>query len=316
MTYESFPNDKHNSRAVTLAEHEQIMARYGLSGLLHRGNGSAPVYADSTGLHVKLRAGVAASILGTRFNALSETTIDISANTSGKPRIDLVVLRLRRTESDIGEKDAYTISPHVIEGVPDTIPSEPSPTRDLTPGSGYYDLPLAATDVPSGAVSIAPSQVRPRAWWISGSGYVGRDDWGRPPVEPGVTWEATDTGAVWIGTASGQWRRLWEDTGWTAGTVATGWAAGIFEARRVGMVGEARLQLRRTGNDLGVHTDSRLGTMPAGISPSRSRWYIGYSDAQNIARIRIDADRSVWLVNHGGIKKNHTLTVASIMWLA
>lgn len=205
MAYESFPNDQHNDRAVTLAEHEQIVVPFGVSGFLNY-TGAPPIYADSTGRQVKLRSGISASIRGTRFNSPTETIIPIAANTSGNTRVDLVVLRLRRQESSVGAGDRYTVAPFVIQGVPAAVnPTAPAPVQDLTPGVGVFDLPMAAVTVVNGSITITSAQQIPRAYYVTGSGYTGRDAWAKPPADPGALFWAADTGVAYVATAAGAW---------------------------------------------------------------------------------------------------------------
>lgn len=266
---ESFPNLAHNNRAITLPENEQLLAPLGLSGLLGY-TGTVPVYSDATGGRaVKLRAGVKATIRGTRFNNATETVIGsdvIVANTSGLPRIDLVVLRLNR---EAVSPNAYTITPVVITGVPAATPLVPSPVRnDTTDGSGFWDIPLADFDVPNGATSIAVDKVRNRAWWVTGSGYTGLDA-ARPPVEAGVVFRANDTGITWMGTAAGGWQRLYYNTGWVNVTPPTGWAASTFSFARVGDLVVMSARITRTGAAVAATTSPVLYTVTEPFRPSQ-----------------------------------------------
>lgn len=272
MAYESFPNDAHNARAVSLAEHEQIAAPLGLSGLLNYTD-TSPVYADSTGLRVKLRAGVAASVRATRFNNATETLVTIQPNTSGNTRIDLVVLRLRRQETSVGAGDRYTVVPYVIQGAPAATPSAPAPVRNDTPGTGFWDLPLAEVTVINNAATITGTQVASRAYFISGSGYAGRDDWAKPPVEAGVIFRANDSGITYIGTATGTWTRLSYNTGWvsfTNGQSKAGWEFRTLAVARDGNLVVLDLYLLRTGGAIGASTHQYFGPVPSQFTPNRT----------------------------------------------
>lgn len=303
MSYESFPNDAHNNRVVTLAEHEQIAAPLGLSGLLNY-SATAPVFADSSGRQVKLRAGVAASLRGTRFNNTSETIITIPANTSGQTRVDLVVLRLRRQESSVGADDQYTVAPAVVQGTPAaTNAAAPGPLRDDTPGVGFWEMPLAEVTVPHNAASIAVSQVVPRAYYISGSGYAGREDWALPPVEPGVFFRAHDTGVTYIGTAGGVWQQLYHDTGWVAvpgGQSAAGWDFRGFHVARHGNLVVLIMDLLRTGAPVGASTHQYFGPIEDQFRPAlpiNPPTHVGSPD--HSTHTTINPDGVVILVGNG-----------------
>jgi hypothetical protein len=273
VAHESFPNDAHNNREVTLPEHEQIVAPLGLSGMINYSS-TEPLFGDSTGMQVKLRAGVRASVRGTRFNNTSETTVSIAGNTSGNTRIDLIVLRLRRQESGVGVGDQFTVIPHRIAGTPAAIPVAPSPVRDDTlDGTGFWDIPLAEVTVIHNATTITAAQVVSRAYYIAGSGYTGRDSWGKPPVEPGVIFRANDTGVAYIGTASGTWQRIYYDTGWvpvTGGPNAAGWTFANFAVRRQGNLILCNMFLVRTGGTVGASSHQKFGPTPAEFRADRT----------------------------------------------
>jgi hypothetical protein len=271
MAHESFPNDAHNARALTLSEHEQIAAPLGLSGLIGY-SGTAPVHADSTGMQVKIRDGVSGMIQGTRYNNTSEATIPIAANSSGNTRIDLIVLRLRRTETSLGAGDQYTIVPHRIEGTPAGTPVPPSPVRDNTPGAGYWDIPLAEVTVINGASTITAAQCVSRAYYITGSGYTGRDDWGKPPVEPGVMFRAADSGTVYISSAT-EWVTLRRYTGWvpiTIGQSKAGWDMRDVAVNRDGRTCVMTFYIVRTGAAVGASTHQYFGPVPAEFMPNKT----------------------------------------------
>ena len=269
MAHESFPNDDHNNRVVTLAEHEQIAVGLGkLSGLLSFSNSPA-LYADSTGLQIKIPPGISASIRGTRFNNNTTTAVPIGSNTSGKTRVDLVVLRLRRQETSLGAGNQYTVAPYVIQGASGDNPVAPSPVRDSTPGSGYWDVPLAEVTVVHNATTIGVAQLRHRGYWITGSGYTGRDEWGKPPAEPGVIFTAVDSGTTYIGTNSGTWQILYSDSGWVDVPLEAGWArgeGGSAKVRRVNRAIFVDFSIVRTGGSL-TGASVLVGKIPNGFQP-------------------------------------------------
>lgn len=302
MAHTSFPNDAYNGRAVTLAEYEQVSIATGLSGMLFY-NGVPPVFADSTGRQVKLRGGVSAWIRGTRFNTSSDTIIPIDPNTSGKTRIDLVVLRKRREESGLGVGDHHTVSPVVIQGVPATNPTPPAPVRSFSSSTSFYDITLAEVTVPHNAAVISATQVACRAYYINGTGYTGRDDWTTPPVEPGVIFQANDTGNTYIGTAGWVWQQFTIDTGWVAinnGQSMAGWDIRSLAVARHGNLVVLIMDILRTGAPVGAGTHQYFGPIPEQFRPVRpinGATHVGSPD--HSTHTTVNPDGVIILVGNG-----------------
>jgi hypothetical protein len=101
----------------------------------------------SPGLAVEVFAGEA-FVQGMFWSHTGDTSgLAITGNTSGDPRIDLVVLRTD-FENDIMQ---YI----VIEGTPDPSPVAPDPVQNDT----VWDLPLATVDVADGATEITSMDI-------------------------------------------------------------------------------------------------------------------------------------------------------------
>lgn len=105
------------------------------------------VFADSTGLQVKVKKG--RGWIGHLFRADAQTTLPIAANVSGQPRVDLVVLRMDRSLTD------NQMFRTTITGTPAVSPVAPPPVRTNT----VYDVPLATVAVANGAATIAAGNV-------------------------------------------------------------------------------------------------------------------------------------------------------------
>lgn len=271
MAYHTYPTLAWNSRAISLAEHEQLHFSHG-SGLLNY-DGTKPVFADSSGRQVKLKAGVNALIRGQRFVVDSETIIDntmIVANSSGQTRIDLVVLRLDRAASS---PNAFRVIPAVITGTPAASPIAPSPVRNPagTSGADFWDIPLAEVTVANGATSLADSTVKNRAWWVTSSGYTGFDD-AKPPVEPGVQFRSQDAGITYIGTAGGKWLPIHYNSGWKPLNVPDGWNALTFDFGRTADLVVGNIRLQRTGGNYGATANFQFGILGDAFRPSKSVW--------------------------------------------
>lgn len=91
-----------------------------------------------------------ALVLG-EFGALATLeNIGITANATGNPRIDLVVVRADFV-NDVVQLD-------VLVGTPAVAPVEPA----LTQNTSLWEIPLAAVDVAAGAASIVTANIRDR----------------------------------------------------------------------------------------------------------------------------------------------------------
>jgi len=303
----SYPRPGHNSGAVTNWEHELLAAVGAPDGVFGAPGDPPVVYADGTGgLAVKIRAGKRGRLRGSVWDTGdSDIVVPLAANTSGSPRIDLIVARLDRPSG-------YEVTEHVITGTPASSPTVPSPTRQITP-SGVYDLPLAAVRVEPGASAITGDKVTPLHWWLGNDGQIRCTSSTRPPHSAGLTiWE---DGRLLVSTGT-QWRAVSEETGWVNGAAASGWSASVFQVRRTGRLVESRIQVMRTGGDLSPGADVQIGTIPVGYRPTGLLWILGFSDGNQLARVRAEADGRLILINHGGIKRGHTLTLQSTVWRA
>lgn len=105
------------------------------------------VYADSSGMQVKRRAG-SGWVHGTWWRDTAEKLVAIGANGSSQPRIDRVVLRRDDT--------AKNVTTTVITGTAAATPVAPALTQSV---GGTWDVPLAQVYVDPGAVSIANGKV-------------------------------------------------------------------------------------------------------------------------------------------------------------
>lgn len=267
MALDSFPNTAHNNREISLAENEQLWAGTP-SGLIGY-TGVTPAYGDSTGRQVKVRALTAGRIRGTKFNDTAGTTVAMTTNTSGSPRVDLLVARLDRPAAP----DAYIVTYVVIAGVPAASPVAPQPVRtESLDGSGTWDIPIAEIRVANGYTTVAASDVTNRAWWISPSGFHGFDA-AKPPAEGGALFRANDTGITYLGTPGGSWQRLYYNTGWQALTISvSGWSALTFHFARSGDLVVMTARLQRTGSDLDASADSTFGTLDTTFRPGMTIW--------------------------------------------
>lgn len=118
-------------------------------------------FADSTGLQVKVRPGVAL-VRGVLYWLDSLLTVPLAANSSGLSRRDLIAIRL-----DIS---AQTVKVVAVQGVPAASPTTPAETRTDT----VWDVQLASVVVASGAATIAPANVDARSRLLPAPSVAGR----------------------------------------------------------------------------------------------------------------------------------------------
>ncbi len=189
------------------------------------------VYADSTGRHVKLRAGTSALVRGFRWEAGADPVIlPLAANTTGLARLDLIVLRL--------DRESYTVRAVAIQGAPSSTPIAPSPLRQLTE-NGKYDVPLATVRVTSsnttGLPSIATSDVTTLEMRIAPQPRMGRQAAMRAMTHPaGAIWTEMDAGMVWANAGVGS-VLLGERGAYTKLGVVGGWTNdNMYAIRRNG----------------------------------------------------------------------------------
>lgn len=117
------------------------------SGVIRKRLNAFEVFADSTGMQIKVKSGEA-MIDGKFFREDAQQTIAVTAADGSNPRIDYVVAELDRS--------AHTITLKVIAGTPAGSPVAPSLTQNET---GTWQLPLAQVRVDAGVSTIAANKV-------------------------------------------------------------------------------------------------------------------------------------------------------------
>lgn len=154
------------SRVVTDIQWEQMASGFAADGVVGSPTDSAVVYADSTGMQVKIRASKLALVRGHGwYSGASEFTKAIGSNSSGSTRVDRIVLRLTRS--------TWAVTSEVKAGTPGA--GAPALTQDATgSGSGVYEIGLATVTVTNGAATISAGNVAPEARYIGGSAISAR----------------------------------------------------------------------------------------------------------------------------------------------
>jgi hypothetical protein len=253
----SWPGPNHNARAVNDIEYERLLHPITQDGFLGVPTDPPPVYADATGLQVKIRAERVAVIRGHAwYSGTTEFTKPITANTSGQTRTDLAVLRLSRSSFDV--------TVEVLAGTPGA--SAPTPTQD-SPPNGVWELPLAEVTVPTAATTVTADAVKNRTWYLSDPTYLCDTEASRPPHRYGRQIKQLDTNTDYLSTGT-TWQVLREDTGWVDAPPATGYTTGVAVRRKNGLV-TMQVAVQRTGAAVADTVDSPIATIPAGHRPDR-----------------------------------------------
>lgn len=153
-------------RVVDDVQYEQMAVGYAADGVIGATTDSTVVYADSSGMQVKIRPNKTGLVRGrTWFSGATEFTKAIAANVSGSTRIDRVVLRLDRA--------TWAVTVQVKQGTPGS--GAPALTQVATgSSSGTYEVPLATVTITSGASSITAVMVTPEQRYIGPSSTPGR----------------------------------------------------------------------------------------------------------------------------------------------
>ncbi len=188
------------SRAVADNEYELLSSGFAADGVLGQWTQSTPVFADSTGRQVKVRAGFTALVGGHVYQSgTSDIVKSISANASGSTRIDMIVLGLDRS--------TLAVTSYVKAGTPGAgaPPALQRDARGLT--TGKWEIPIGMVNVVNGAANLAAGDVTNIAWFSRGSAVATAST--TPPQPDAASYTRlvhTDTGNEFE-SVSNAWRR-------------------------------------------------------------------------------------------------------------
>lgn len=218
------------------------------------GDATLQVYADNSGLQVRVRPG-SAMIRGGMYALDDPATLTIQPNSSTSQRIDRVVLTHNRTSN--------LIIPTVIVGTP----GAGAPALNQTVG-GVWQFPLAQVTVAPNAGGIAPGDVADDRQYLPLKVGVCNTVNTTPPVDgskgrvfydrnPAVMGLIVTTGSRWVpltGSADSGWQNLQG--------IAEGYGSCVVQYRTIGKI----VFVRFTGV---VHTDSTaVAAIPQSVAPS------------------------------------------------
>lgn len=146
MATRYYPFDSGQGGAVTEQEWSKMTRHWMNTGVIQGGLNNFEVYADSTGMNVKVKSGEA-WIKGHYFESDEEEVLPFAQADGSNPRIDRVVIRL-----DWGEN---RIELAVLQGVPAVSPVAPA----LTQNTARWEISLARIRVDAGVNTIPNNKV-------------------------------------------------------------------------------------------------------------------------------------------------------------
>lgn len=253
---------------VTDAAYERLMGPITGSGRYAFGPTASAIstpliFADNSGRQVKAYASQAAIVRGFRWESgTTPPVVALDANTSGNPRIDLIVLRLDRS--------TFTVRLGKTNGTPASVPAAPAAIQD-TGSSGVWELPLATVRVTSSGTSGQPSiqvaDVTRLDWWLAPPPASALSTQ-MPPATNGLVVHQFDTGKT-MRAVGNSYVLLGEMGPSTKITVGSGWTADSIYCQRVNGWTHFQAIATLTGGDRAASLDTALCTLPATFRPSR-----------------------------------------------
>jgi hypothetical protein len=306
MAEDSWPSADHASGAVVDLDYEKLALGYSGSGVVGAPSDGPVVFADDTGLHVKINPGRYAMVRGMLwFSGTTVVTLPgLDPNPASQDRIDLVVARYDRTTGNVRCK--------VLTGTP----GGPAPTPVQNTGlSGFYDLPLATIKVTPSDTSIGASQVTTAHWYLAPLSIVCTSTT-RPPATAGLRIFETDTGREYVGNGTAFITSI-SDSGWIACDNTTNWDLGSCVVRkRSGQVTFLGQFIRRNAS-IGPHVQVRMGSVPGGYHPDRVIPIHAYADGGQIVYCYVNPAGEVWAgFYYQSIDPGETVTMTVATWPA
>lgn len=182
MTQSYFPFDSGMGASVTEIQWKDMARHWMDTGVMLGTFDDLGVYADSSGMRVKVRPG-SAWIEGHFFKSDTEEILPISTADGTNPRIDRVVIRL--------DWAINTISLVVLQGTPSVNPVAPA----LTQNTGRWEFPLAKVRVNASVATIVPSSITDERTFAQGSVFVSRsrNAFASPPDTAHQAYGSADT---------------------------------------------------------------------------------------------------------------------------
>lgn len=149
-----FPFEAGPGASVTENYWSRMASQWLASGVVYNVGDRLQVYADATGMQVKIRPG-AAWIRGHYFESDAQEILAIPASHPTLPRIDRIIIRLNWANN--------TIDFAVLQGVPATNPTPPS----LTQSSSIWEIALAQVLVSPAVSTIEANKITDERQFVS-----------------------------------------------------------------------------------------------------------------------------------------------------
>lgn len=287
MAEDSWPASDHVNMAND-GEYERLVAFEQSAG-----NGlpsdTSMVFADSSGMQVKIRANKFALVRGHEWTSgSSDFALAISANGTGSTRQDLVVLRFTRADAKIRA---------VVKTGSTTL------TTDAV-GSGVWEIAIGQVAVPAGASTIAAGAVTRKEYFLGPLPIVCTSNT-RPPHAPGLKIYETDTGKTYTSTGAA-WITGIEDTGWVDQTPASGFTAPYgFRARRYnGVVHVIIGGLQRTAGNIAANIATTVGSLAAGYRPDTNAPVLLFTGSNQVCNANIGPSGALIITNFPALPTN------------
>lgn len=305
----SYPRPGYNGGFINNIEQERLLRVTSPEGVYGYPTDTPVVYADGTGGRVaKIRAGKHARVRASFYDTgpVDFAMPPLAENTSGQPRIDLIVARLDRA-------GGFVVKEWAITGVPAAQPVTPSWVRGFG-DADVYDIPLARVRVENGANAITADKVTPLNWWVGDDGQIRCTSTTRPLHQAGRTIWEHDTGRQMFSDGT-NWRVLFEDTGQLNMTQPTGWGSSAnFIRRRSGIV-TAALSVTRTGANVASNSVVQVATIPDGFRPPENFEGPAYLLNSYVMTATWSANGAVLLnLRDGGFPKTWFAILAPASW--
>lgn len=289
MAQASWP-DPADGRVVDERQYELLAARFSGDGVYWQPGDPAPVYADGTGLHVKIRPDLHGSMRGFGWTSGTGETLPVAPNATGQARVDRVVLRLDRSTWQVrmAVRQGGQAAPALVRQGGDT---------------GVFESHVGLVTVPPGASTILPGDVVSYPT-VPGSRTRPQHSSARNPApEVGEIAYEYNT-ARWVGWTGSLWRPIAPEVIETEADIAltSKWPSAsptaLNRVYRYGRVVEINLNLARALDSWAGAGDSQVGLLPAGYRPSATRWPPAVAiTPDNFARIQVNTNGGIVLSN-------------------
>lgn len=268
------------------------------------------VYADGSGRLVKAHANQAAILRGFRWESgTSAPTVALDANTSGNPRIDLIVLRLERT--------TFTVRLAKRNGTPSATPAPPAAVQEAGP-DGVWEWPVARVVVSSNGTSGLPNiqaaNVTPLDYFLAPPPIVCHSS-RLPSAATGAQATEYDTGLLKRGFGS-NWLLLGEEGPPTKLDHYTGWTGTNFVVQRRNGTTFFRGLVQKSGTSLAANVNSNIAFVPGPFRPASDTGITGVVHGGGTVRALIDHNSGAFAITDfaSAIPAGASITFETTSW--